>query len=924
MFELGKLVFDLVSQLILGIVQDSLKSSTLSFFERRKIERRVEDATAEVVEGIVPFLEQEKVSQDKQQRLIETCINELKPFADNPTELFKGSLDGQKIFDNLYHYKELPKVIIEDDLKDTYTLLFPRIATLLCKIPVAVKDWENEAWSENYRRFDEIVAQLKSLFARVDEIAIAPNKSADETLNRFKRILSQKVGLQLDITGLRADQPLSGKFDDFFVLPSLLQILKDEKKEPISLIDSAECFSAFTNLGCLAIVIGAPGAGKSTWSKWLQRETLTADWKGIGIRIEFRELKSNELPSIYDLVRMVSGKQLAEDLTPERIRKWLRDLQISFIFDGFDEVKPSDRNKFIEWLIEISEIAKGCPFIVTSRPLTTDHLEKLGGVWKIWTIEPFDKKRIISYITKWFSNMPLLTDSKLETNAESLATSWFKDPTIGPLTSNPLLLSTLLMVHHLDGKLPNGRANLYKRYVDGMLGIWDDRHKLLATDIQINPDEKRKILRGIALYLFLLETETVDENIIHEWLKNFLPKFNIKSSPADVLLVLRERSGLIIGPGIYSFAHKTIAEFLVAETVLQGDQQDNKGKRVDRFHLFEHRNNDRWNTVLFLWAGMAPFVDLESFINAALHNNEYGLVYGLLEDQYDKFPLETRRKMMLELKSLSGVKWRRNYRWGTGFNNLDRSEDVEITIPNFAIRSISGEMRERIIGFGPQISTVVRKAVHDSTMSWEDYRNTKGDAYDLIWATFATDPINSKLWEQVLNSDIPASMPKSPCVKLIAHRVFRLERNNIKELSDIYRHSFPEFSGYIPISLMYNLVDLFLRESIKNDIPTISKHISDSLEIILQEDPVNIIPFIGETINIEPWRQKETGKLPEKDLLDLYIYALKDLINRNLIVIDKSKMEELISLISQLKNSMQVIINSTPAHRNKRAKGKRE
>ena len=127
MFDLGKLVFDLVSQLILGIIQDGLKSSTLSFFERRKIERRVEDATAEVVEGIVPFLEQEKISQDKQQRLIETCISELRPLADSPTELFKGSLDGQKIFDNLYHDKELPREIIEDGLKDTYTLLFPRI-----------------------------------------------------------------------------------------------------------------------------------------------------------------------------------------------------------------------------------------------------------------------------------------------------------------------------------------------------------------------------------------------------------------------------------------------------------------------------------------------------------------------------------------------------------------------------------------------------------------------------------------------------------------------------------------------------------------------------------------------------------------------------------------------------------------------------
>ena len=174
MFDLGKLAFDLVSQLILGVIQDGLKSSTLDFFEKRKIERRVEDATADVVQRIIPFLEQEKISRDKQQRLIETCVSELKPFADNPAELFKGSLDGQKIFDSLYHDKGLPQVIVEDGLQDIYSLLFPQIATLLCKIPAVVRDWENEAWSENYRRFDEVVAQLKALFAQVNELAANP------------------------------------------------------------------------------------------------------------------------------------------------------------------------------------------------------------------------------------------------------------------------------------------------------------------------------------------------------------------------------------------------------------------------------------------------------------------------------------------------------------------------------------------------------------------------------------------------------------------------------------------------------------------------------------------------------------------------------------------------------------------------------
>lgn len=296
MFDLGKFAFGLISDLMWNVIKDGLKSSSVDFFQERKIKSRVEDATAEVVRDLVPFLEQEKISAEKQQRLIETCVRELKPFSENPAELFKGSLDGQKIFDSLYLEKELPQVIIEDGLKDIYSLLFPRIATLLCKIPAAVKDWENEAWSENYRRFDEVATQLKALFAQVDDLASVNQKGADKTLTLLKRTLTQKIGLQLDLTGLRSDQPLSGKFDDFFVFPKIKQTNIEDDKEPIFLDRAINCFQTLTNSYCLSVIVGAPGVGKSTWSKWLQRETLKVDWLGIGIRVEFRDLKSEKLP----------------------------------------------------------------------------------------------------------------------------------------------------------------------------------------------------------------------------------------------------------------------------------------------------------------------------------------------------------------------------------------------------------------------------------------------------------------------------------------------------------------------------------------------------------------------------------------------------------------------------------------------------
>jgi hypothetical protein len=169
------------------------------------------------VEPLLPFLAREGIPEDKQRRLIETCVDELRPLTRKPAPLFQGSLNGQKIFEKLYANRDLPQVVIEDGLKEIYTLLCPRIATLLCRIPAAVKDWESEAWTENFRRFDEITTQLRTLFSRVDELATSPAREADETLSLVRRTLAQKIGLELDLTGLRADRPLMGKFDDFFV-----------------------------------------------------------------------------------------------------------------------------------------------------------------------------------------------------------------------------------------------------------------------------------------------------------------------------------------------------------------------------------------------------------------------------------------------------------------------------------------------------------------------------------------------------------------------------------------------------------------------------------------------------------------------------------------------------------------------------------
>lgn len=834
MVELGQFALDLVIGLLTGMIQEGVTYTTLPFFERRRIERRIEDAIAEVVEPLLPFLAQEKIPEDKQCRLIQTCVDELHPLTQNPERLFQGSLDGQKIFEELYANRDLPQVVIEDDLRDIYALLCPRIATLLCKIPAAVKDWESEAWSENYQRLDEITAQLRKLFSIVDELSTSPLKQADETLLIVRRSLAQKVRLELDLTGLRADRPLAGKFDDFFVHPEIREVTKDEREQQRVIGTQDESFAQFAHPYCQSIVVGPAGAGKSTWAKWLQRETLTTRWTGISIRVELRRFSSGQILSLHELIREAAGKHLAEDLTAERISRWLAAKQVVFILDGFDEIRPSDRDKVYDWIVDLRLAARGCPSVLTSRPLTTDHLDRLDAGWKQWTIEPFDRSRTVDYIQRWYAHTPLLIDDNRTIDAEKLATSWGSDPTIDPLTGNPLLLSTLLMVHHLDGSLPSGRSQLYRRYVEGMLGLWDDRRQVEATSVQLTLEQKRQITRGFALKLFLEEQDQSDEPAILEWLREFLLKMNISLPAFEVLAVLRERSGLIVGPGIYSFAHKSVAEYLVAETVLQGDQRDASGIRIDRFCLFEHRDDDRWNTVTFLWAGLAPVADVESFIDGCIEAKNWALAYGILYDQYDRIPKDFCRQLLLQAIATEPFP-ESAVRAGWRFSR-PRTVLNDLLIPSFHLRGLVRGV----------FNQVVERAMTDGTILWSDQINAKGVWRDHLWVCFALYFADIDVWEACLVSPCPESASPIEWLYGVAEHVFyrviaHEEAISIGDVLAAYQVACPQALGLVPLALMSVGLMIVLHEDPQSR-QSPYESVNKLLEVLPDSDKGNVIP----------------------------------------------------------------------------------
>ena len=732
--EIGAILFDQVQKIVISAVAKKVSYEGERFLTKRKIESRLADSIARVVESLLPFFENERVSDAQRELLVNTCTEELSKLVAEPGEFFAASLNGQKVFERKYASGQFPRVIRDEGLDDLYALIFPQVANLMCIYPLAVEQWKIEGYRDEFRRLDEIAATLGSVAIKLDLLTSKEVNTADVLLTRVHQSLAQQVEFQLDLTGLRGDRPDAVPLEKCFVVPEFERRMLDSKPqiiEKMAIGTDAQILTVFGRQSVRRLVIGPPGSGKSTWSRWLQKLNLTSNEVRLPVLIRLRDIvKRDQLPSHHELVRESAGIHLREEIDPAAVREWCNCGKVTFILDGFDEIPPTKRDSLMSWIRELGIAIDNAGLVITSRPLTTSHLDNIAGPWERWELLPFDESRITDYISRWYANAPLLVEKPRNVDAAELAARWFHDPVLHPLVGNPLMLATILMVHHMDGELPGGRAKLYERYINGMLGLWDSRWGVTSS-IDLSPELKKRILTRLALHLHLAEIEQLSDAEIEDLLQSIMPSLGCSHSAAAVLGHLGERTGLLIGPGTWGFVHKNVGEFLVAAAIQDGDQIDSCGQRMDRLRLFSERLNDRWNVVLFFWAGLTTPGDLQSFIEqiaAETEDEDLFLAINLISDQSQPYRLTESWRSDQLLKLLKrGLK-----RPETGsliIGSLPREFVVELPFP------IGSETMR-----GSFLAPTIFDCLKASSITWQQAAKCHESFLPIVWAFFTTRP----------------------------------------------------------------------------------------------------------------------------------------------------------------------------------------
>ncbi len=355
------------------------------------------------------------------------------------------------------------------------------------------------------------------------------------------------------------------------------------------------------------VLLGDPGAGKSTFVRKLAGWQAAAnanpaidpppgfDRQLLPIVIVLRDLAAalgavqlNHLSAnqrqqkLADLVRDqaladLDGMECA-DFAAE-LRQAFYDGQCLLILDGLDEAPYDLRPLVREAVAAVSTRHRPKRTIVTCRVRSYTAGLTLPG-FQEHTLAPFDERKISRFAAAWYNAQKELgrfTAGQAEARAADLAEKAL-GADLRELAENPMLLTTMAIIHQKEIGLPRERVRLYSLAVDVLLRRWQKRKvgesltpspelaHFLADDLRLRRAVERlayealRVERGKAAdlprgdVLALLEkADYLDgAGLAHEFLD-----------------YVDQRAGLLVGrggeegkPATYSFPHRTFQEYL--------------------------------------------------------------------------------------------------------------------------------------------------------------------------------------------------------------------------------------------------------------------------------------------------------------------------------------------------------------------------
>lgn len=502
-------------------------------------------------------------------------------------------------------------------------------ATLGCNRSVISKFFSGENVWEKY--FTSICDSLGINYKEVSYGYIPPEVkySVDKVRNKVRELTQELCGTMriLDMT-----QPieLSHIYTDVNILEKLTALRRKTINELLS-----ECgYDDFDRFGLgkvvekrifgteavekykKLIVLGKPGAGKTTFLRYLAIQCNQGSFLSNLVPIFIPLKYFAEDPNRPSLLEYISQQYSGCDVTEDELTELFKQGSALILFDGLDEVSTEYQEYTLKEVRSFSRIYFDNHFVIACRIAAWEYtFDKFTEV----EIADFDDKQINEFTKNWFKNKDIKSDEFIRRLKQNNR--------VYQLAVTPLLLTLLCLVFEESGTLPHNRSESYHEGLDVLLKKWDAKRGINRDPIyeKLSLKRKKDLLRQIAYssfeeekYFFtILEIKSIIKNCISKII-NQDDDSNISQEEIEKLLKSMEsQHGIIIerAKGIFSFSHLTFHEYFVAKRIVSlipqkeedcnpSVSKDNQNsQRVKELRkLTEHLTNYKWREIFLLVA----------------------------------------------------------------------------------------------------------------------------------------------------------------------------------------------------------------------------------------------------------------------------------------------------------------------------------
>ncbi len=364
------------------------------------------------------------------------------------------------------------------------------------------------------------------------------------------------------------------------------------------------------------VLLGDPGGGKSTFVRqlaaWLAaaqlgEALLPAGWPAntlpllVALRelapvlaaldlsgASEREISHRMAGAVHSHWRTQLQEMGAEDFAPE-LERALDAGDVLLIFDGLDEVPERLRQRVRQAMQGVrSTYPKAQRIVVTCRIRSYAGSAVLPGFAQ-HTLALFDEAKIRRFVESWYraqAGLGRVTDQAATAKIADLQRAALSAD-LRDLASNPMLLTTMAIIHQKEVTLPPERVRLYKLAVENLLLRWQRQKGIPVSDTLaavLRDDLKlRRIVEELAYLVHEREARGQKEGVLSRGeLLGLLEKPRYLGSAglaSEFLDYVDQRAGLLVGhggvedqeqPQIYSFPHRTFREYLAGCHMVEG------------------------------------------------------------------------------------------------------------------------------------------------------------------------------------------------------------------------------------------------------------------------------------------------------------------------------------------------------------------